>query len=287
MAVNNPRISLSPKKRFEILRRDGFCCYYCGRRPPEVVLEVDHFIPVAKGGTNDDLNLRAACQDDNGGKSDSLLTDDDSLTKSREILEMSHAEVELLKSAVEWCQELADARRKQKDIIITNLENIAGVTFGEEERVGVYKAFKKFGFEPCADHLDGYIDERKRREERGMKQYTLIQYVNYQNIRNTVDGRVRYFLGVVRNAINSPSSLSRQVRSWTGRAEIRREFIEELIESLKEFHPLYAHEYLDDDVFIEWWHAFVRREYGNCCDHHTPRERPTRTVWSAPPRYPA
>lgn len=37
-------------------------CEFCGRRPPEVTLEIDHIVPVSKGGTDSALNLRFLCQ---------------------------------------------------------------------------------------------------------------------------------------------------------------------------------------------------------------------------------
>lgn len=56
--------------RFKILTRDKFRCRYCGRGPDDGhILEIDHVIPVAKGGTNDEANLVAACLDCNRGKS--------------------------------------------------------------------------------------------------------------------------------------------------------------------------------------------------------------------------
>lgn len=54
--------------RFEILLRDKFTCQYCGRKPPEVVLQVDHIHPVARGGQNTHENLTTACRDCNSGK---------------------------------------------------------------------------------------------------------------------------------------------------------------------------------------------------------------------------
>lgn len=62
------RKSLSKKQRFEIFKRDSFTCQYCGRTPPEVILEVDHINPVINGGDNDPLNLITACFDCNRGK---------------------------------------------------------------------------------------------------------------------------------------------------------------------------------------------------------------------------
>ena len=66
-------MSLSKKTRFEIFKRDGFTCQYCGQRPPEVVLEVDHIHPSSKGGSDEELNLITSCFDCNRGKSDRKL----------------------------------------------------------------------------------------------------------------------------------------------------------------------------------------------------------------------
>lgn len=59
---------MTKKLRFEVFKRDGFCCGYCGRRPPDVVLEVDHITPVCKGGKDKLSNLLTSCFDCNRGK---------------------------------------------------------------------------------------------------------------------------------------------------------------------------------------------------------------------------
>lgn len=62
------REPVSKKLRFEVFKRDGFVCAYCGAAPPAVVLEVDHIDPVSKGGGNDINNLITSCFDCNRGK---------------------------------------------------------------------------------------------------------------------------------------------------------------------------------------------------------------------------
>src|SRR5437879_4509737 len=37
-------------------------CEYCLKRPPEVTLEIDHIVPISKGGSETALNLRFLCQ---------------------------------------------------------------------------------------------------------------------------------------------------------------------------------------------------------------------------------
>lgn len=59
--------------RFDIFRRDKFTCQYCGRRPPDVVLEIDHITSISQGGDDDPSNLATSCFDCNRGKSTKVL----------------------------------------------------------------------------------------------------------------------------------------------------------------------------------------------------------------------
>ncbi len=55
--------------RISILTRDNFTCQYCGRKPPEVELHVEHIISRHDGGPDHPTNLVASCTDCNYGKS--------------------------------------------------------------------------------------------------------------------------------------------------------------------------------------------------------------------------
>jgi hypothetical protein len=61
-------MALSKRLRFEVFKRDSFTCQYCGRTPPAVVLEIDHFLARANGGGDQEDNLLTACFDCNRGK---------------------------------------------------------------------------------------------------------------------------------------------------------------------------------------------------------------------------
>ena len=61
-------MSISKKIRFEVFKRDGFRCAYCGKSPPDVLLEIDHIEPKSKGGKDDVNNYLTACFDCNRGK---------------------------------------------------------------------------------------------------------------------------------------------------------------------------------------------------------------------------
>ena len=64
-------MSVTKRTRYEVLRRDGHKCRYCGLEASETELTVDHVIPVSLGGADTPDNLVAACRDCNAGKASS------------------------------------------------------------------------------------------------------------------------------------------------------------------------------------------------------------------------
>jgi len=65
------RTSVPLKVRYQVLKRDGECCVKCGASPEtdrRVRLEVDHIVPVSKGGTDSLDNLQTLCSLCNQGK---------------------------------------------------------------------------------------------------------------------------------------------------------------------------------------------------------------------------
>lgn len=65
-----PSLSL----RFKILKRDNFTCQYCGNGVKDgFKLEVDHIIPISKGGKTSEGNLITSCFFCNHGKRTNIL----------------------------------------------------------------------------------------------------------------------------------------------------------------------------------------------------------------------
>lgn len=63
------RAKVTPSLRYDILRRDGFRCCLCKRSAQDgIELEVDHIIPISKGGETTYDNLQTLCRDCNRGK---------------------------------------------------------------------------------------------------------------------------------------------------------------------------------------------------------------------------
>lgn len=66
------RGKVSNKMRFSIYQRDGYRCRKCGVSQMYAQLEVDHIIPIAKGGKSTYNNLQTLCHRCNVEKGDSL-----------------------------------------------------------------------------------------------------------------------------------------------------------------------------------------------------------------------
>ena len=107
-------MAVSKRKRFEVFKRDGFACQYCGRTPPAVTLEADHIVPVADGGPDDMGNLVTACFDCNRGKSDVPLSAAPApLVQVMEEAEEKRAQLEA------YSQFLQDARAAEEERVET------------------------------------------------------------------------------------------------------------------------------------------------------------------------
>jgi len=65
------RSGIPTTRRFYVFKRDRYQCCICHRSGVE--LEIDHVIPVSRGGSNSIDNLQALCIPCNRGKSDSML----------------------------------------------------------------------------------------------------------------------------------------------------------------------------------------------------------------------
>jgi hypothetical protein len=62
--VKLPYKKATPSRK-NILKRDKYCCQYCGIELTEKTATVDHIIPRCKGGGSTWINLAAACKDCN------------------------------------------------------------------------------------------------------------------------------------------------------------------------------------------------------------------------------
>ena len=110
------RKNLSKKQRFEVFKRDQFTCQYCGKKAPDVVLHVDHIMPVSKGGSNRIANLVTSCIDCNLGKSNRLLSDKSAVEIQRKELDNQQERINQIKMMSDWCNSLIDVKSAEVEV---------------------------------------------------------------------------------------------------------------------------------------------------------------------------
>lgn len=141
------RKPISKKLRFEVFKRDKFTCQYCGAQAPEVVLEVDHIVPISQGGTNDIMNLVTSCFDCNRGKGKKILSDDSTVKKAKRQADMMQERKEQVEMIAEWQQEMLNVSETELD----TLEDLIQIYYPERElsdhgRAKYRRLIKRFSY---------------------------------------------------------------------------------------------------------------------------------------------
>jgi len=166
------RKAITKGVRFEIFKRDGFTCQYCGRRPPDVVLELDHIYPASKGGNNDAMNLATSCADCNRGKSDKVLGE----YAPRPDADLAWLETQQEVAELRRYNEGKALRDKAVERTVATMQAHWGTTFGIDwvpvDDI-VARWVKQFG--PA--EIEIAIDAAVPRQRKGISQDGLINYV--------------------------------------------------------------------------------------------------------------
>jgi hypothetical protein len=92
------RKPISQSLRFDVLEKDNFACQYCGAKATDdnVLLEIDHIVPVSQGGGNNIENLTTSCKKCNMGKGVKKLGAKKRLTlRQKEIRELEQKREQL------------------------------------------------------------------------------------------------------------------------------------------------------------------------------------------------
>lgn len=183
------RKPISKRLRFEIFKRDGFQCTYCGRTPPTVVLNVDHIEAVVSGGNNDPSNLTTSCFDCNAGKSDIPL----GTSFNQVAIERESARLEQLK-----------ALNKLRD----QLKRVAAKNLGQASNLWITLAgLNPAEYQPCAAHklaLQRYLERLPFDEVAEAIRITLERLSH-----KSVADQIRYFCGVCNYKIRGERPLQK------------------------------------------------------------------------------
>lgn len=161
------RKGVPPRLRFEVFKRDGFACVYCGACAPGVVLHADHVDPVALGGADDIENLVTSCAGCNGGKGAVPLsvpaqahTKRTSLDRARAVAEVDAAynewlgeqrraaDARALIAIEEWNTEAWRSEWKLTEPGEQSMRYFCGLLLEEEIRSAMYTAIRKIPWAP-------------------------------------------------------------------------------------------------------------------------------------------
>lgn len=196
------RKSISKSVRFEVFKRDSFTCQYCGKSAPDVVLEVDHIIPVSKGGDNDISNLITSCFDCNRGKSSKKLTDKQSIKLQKEELNKLNKRREQLQMMAEWRKELLKTEEKEIDILLEILnENLTTpFDFTEYGRKHMKKLIKKYGLKEIIE-CSGIAYEQYEDRETALDKIGAIAYMRALQKENPDLKGLYYIRGIIKNRL--------------------------------------------------------------------------------------
>jgi HNH endonuclease len=183
-------MTVSKSLRYEILRRDGYACRYCGATPPDVTLEVDHVVPVTLGGLDIPENLVAACRDCNAGKSASP-------TDGALIANVAEDAIRWRK-AMEVAQEMAIRESAVNEVLAKDFYEYwnSFTYFVPNYRTGTGKAENRV-FELPHDWnttINKLVADGTFRAE-------LMDAVSIAMARTRIDDKFAYFVGVVRGKL--------------------------------------------------------------------------------------
>lgn len=195
-----------PKKiRFEVLRRDGFTCQYCGSAAPEVKLHIDHIDPVSAGGGNEIINLITSCETCNIGKGARKLDDSTTLQKQRQQLIELNERREQLEMMMEWRAGLQDELDAKCDMAAEYFIDTFGGFCINEHGIGPLKRhITKFGLQTVLDAIDAGYDTYCRHgvdEESVQRAFNKLGGI-CANLRNPESRELAYIRGIIRNRFN-------------------------------------------------------------------------------------
>lgn len=196
------RKTLSKKLRFEVFKRDSFTCQYCGKSAPDVVLEVDHIIPVSKGGKNTITNLITSCFDCNRGKGNRKLTESQTVKAQKKELDKLNQRKEQIEMMAKWQIELIDIEKHEaeKIIEIVNKRYNLGISLSDNNIKEFAAIIKKYGFQETTESV--LIAFEKFGDNTNFKNIKSICHTRKMDKDNPYLKDIYYIRGILRNRLS-------------------------------------------------------------------------------------
>ena len=260
---DNKRKNIPNKLRFEVFKRDSFTCQYCGQSAPNVVLEVDHLLPVSKGGDNDILNLITSCWTCNNGKSNILLTDNTMLEKQKAQLDELNEKRLQLEMMIEWRESLNNL---DDDIAQKIADYFGGQANCDVNETGLKKIkqwTKKFTYQQILEAVELSVNQyvKKGTNDETNKAFDMVPRICAAKKRQAETGEdlshLYYIRGILRNRVYCNDQVAIQLLKDANElciadSELKeialtsanwtewRETMQELISSTKDFYEWQA-----------------------------------------------
>ena len=260
---DNKRKNIPNKLRFEVFKRDSFTCQYCGQSAPNVVLEVDHLLPVSKGGDNDILNPITSCWTCNNGKSNILLTDNTMLEKQKAQLDELNEKRLQLEMMIEWRESLNNL---DDDIAQKIADYFGGQANCDVNETGLKKIkqwTKKFTYQQILEAVELSVNQyvKKGTNDETNKAFDMVPRICAAKKRQTETGEdlshLYYIRGILRNRVYCNDQVAIQLLKEANElciaeSELKeialtsanwtewRETMQELISSTKDFYEWQA-----------------------------------------------
>lgn len=191
------RKTIGKKIRFEIFKRDSFKCQYCGASAPDVILEIDHVIPVSKGGDDDITNLITSCRDCNRGKSDVELSDNSIVLMQKKQLEELNEKRIQLEMMIEWRQELKSIDDEIVDTLACEFEELTDCTVNETGKKSIKKWLKKYSYMDISDAIEKSVENYEDYQVAFSKIPSIIYWT--KNPQDETMKKLYYIRGIMRN----------------------------------------------------------------------------------------
>ena len=147
-------MSISKKKRFEVFKRDDFTCRYCGRKPPQTTLEVDHIVPKCKGGKEEIFNYITSCFDCNRGKAGNELNDKIARPDIDKINKELKEQLEYLKIYYDCQDELIGIKERYLYLVIKHWKKHASSYISPQMKSSINNFLQDFSVEEICNAID-------------------------------------------------------------------------------------------------------------------------------------
>jgi hypothetical protein len=188
-------MTLSVRTRFEVFKRDRFTCSYCGKHPPEVLLEADHIVPRAAGGSDDLSNLTTACTDCNRGKGGRMLEEGTAPAVNREAVAEMQERIEQAQAYMEALGALQGIAEQQRWRVVEAWAKAYDATLSEKEDGSIMYSFDRYGRWPDDRSVRNFI------KKLGLEGVLDAVDITASRIQRPTMDAVRYFYGVCHRSI--------------------------------------------------------------------------------------